>query len=262
MKITGNTILITGGGTGIGRGLAESLLKEGNKVIITGRRKAKLDETIKANPGIVGIALDVDDPGMIDDVAQQISREYPDLNVLINNAGIANPEDLKEGKLETAESIVTTNILGPIRLTAALLPTLLKQKDATIISVTSGLGFLPLTMMPSYSASKAFLHSYTESLRYQLQDSKVKVKELIPPYVQTELGGDRQKNDPNAMPLDEFIAEVMSIFKNSPEADEICVERATSLRQAAASGKYDHIFKLFNDAMKAGKLSELIEIGV
>lgn len=257
MKISGNTILITGGGTGIGRGLAEALVKEGNKVIITGRRKGKLDETVKANPGIVGIALDVDDPGMIDDVAQQIAREYPDLNVLINNAGIADPEKLSDGKLETAEAIVTTNILGPIRLTAALLPLLLKQKDATVVNVTSGLGFLPLTLMPTYSASKAFMHSYTESLRYQLQNSNVKVKELIPPYVQTELGGERQKNDPHAMPLDEFITEVVDILKQSPDGNEITVKRATALREAQASGKYDETFKTFNDAMTAGALSSL-----
>jgi uncharacterized oxidoreductase len=255
MKISGNTILITGGGTGIGRGLAEALLKEGNKVIITGRRKAKLEETVKANPGIIGIALDVDDPGMVDDVAQQIAREYPELNVLINNAGIAGLENLSEGKLDTAEAIVTTNILGPIRLTAALLPLLLKQKNAAVVNVTSGLGFLPLTMMPTYSASKAFMHSYSESLRYQLQDSKVEVKELIPPYVQTELGGERQKSDPNAMPLDEFIAEVMSILKSAPDAKEICVQRAKGLRAAESSGNYDAIFKGFNDAMKTDALA-------
>jgi uncharacterized oxidoreductase len=257
MKISGNTILITGGGTGIGRGLAEALLKEGNKVIITGRRKAKLDETVKANPGIIGIALDVDDPGMVDDVAQQIAREYPELNVLINNAGIAGPENLSEGKLDTAESIVTTNILGPIRLTAALLPLLLKQKSAAVVNVTSGLGFLPLAMMATYSASKAFMHSYSESLRYQLQDSKVEIKELIPPYVQTELGGDRQKNDPNAMPLDQFIAEVMDILKSEPDAKEICVKRAKSLRDAESNGNYDAVFKGLNDAMKTGSLAGL-----
>jgi uncharacterized oxidoreductase len=255
MKISGNTILITGGGTGIGRGLAEALLKEGNKVIITGRRKAKLDETIKANPGMQAFALDVDDPGMVDDVAHQIAKEFPDLNVLINNAGIAGPEELSEGKLDTAEAIVATNILGPVRLTAALLPSLLKQKNAVVMNVTSGLGFLPLALMPTYSASKAFMHSYSESLRYQLQDSKVEVKELIPPYVQTELGGERQKSDPNAMPLNEFIAEVMSILKASPDSNEICVKRAKSLRDAQSSGNYNAIFKGFNDAMKAGALT-------
>jgi uncharacterized oxidoreductase len=240
MNLTNNTILITGGGSGIGRGLAEALHNLGNKVIIAGRRQSVLEETTNANHGMASVTLDLDDPAAIKSFAEEVISLHPTLNVLINNAGIARREDLKvDADPAKAETMITTNLLGPIRLTAALLPHLLKQPRATIINVTSGLAFVPFPTSPTYSATKAALHSYTESLRFQLKDTPVQVVEIIPPYVQTELGGPSQAADPRAMPLKDFIAETMQMFKSHPEATENTVERAKPLRFAEATGAHD-----------------------
>jgi uncharacterized oxidoreductase len=252
MKMTDNTILITGGGSGIGRGLAEAFHHLGNQVIITGRTQKSLDETCAANPGMKSLTVDVSDPKSIQSFAGKVTKDYPSLNVLINNAGIMQPENLLEKPdASVAEAIVTTNLLGPIRLTAALLPPLRKQPRATIMTVSSGLAFVPLAMTPTYCATKAAVHSYTQSLRYQLKATKVEVIELIPPYVQTTLMGDQQAEDPRAMPLKEFIDEVMSILKSQPDVKEVCVKKVYPLRFAAEGGreKYESFFQQFNDAM-------------
>jgi uncharacterized oxidoreductase len=261
MKFTGNTILITGGGSGIGRGLAEAFHSLGNKVIVAGRRKDVLDQTTGDNPGMISVVLDVEKPEAIQAFVLQVIRDHPRLNVLINNAGIMRPEDLKalQKGLTDSEAMITTNLLGPIRLAAAFLPHLQKQSYAAIMNVTSGLGFLPLAMAPTYCATKAALHSYTQSLRYQLRDTAVQVLELIPPYVQTALGGARQENDPNAMPLGEFIAETMDILKSSPHASEICVERVKQLRFAERSGHYQKIFMQFNDAITGATSTHVLK---
>jgi uncharacterized oxidoreductase len=251
MKLTGNTILITGGGSGIGRALAEAFHANGNQVVIAGRRRELLEETIEANPGMTAAVLDIANGDAIRIFAEQIKIDYPELNVVIHNAGIMRPEFLREGALADAETTVATNLLGPIRLTAALLSLLEKQPQAAIMTVSSGLAFLPLAMTPTYCATKAAIHSYTQSLRYQLRDTSVRVFELIPPYVQTELMGPGQASDPNAMPLKEFIAETMSILKTSPDTTEICVERVIPLRNAEANGGYYVFFKKFNDALVA-----------
>src|SRR6266403_2344353 len=252
MKMTDNTILITGGGSGIGRALAEAFHKLDNQVIIAGRGKKTLDETTAANPGMKSVTLDVSDPKSIQSFAAQVTKEFPSLNVLINNAGIMQPENLLEKPdASVAEAIVTTNLLGPIRLTAALLPPLRKQPRATIMTVSSGLAFVPLAMTPTYCATKAAVHSYTQSLRYQLKSTKVEVIELIPPYVQTTLMGDQQAEDPRAMPLKEFIDEVMDILQSQANAKEICVKRVYPLRFAGEPDqkKYDAFFQQFNDGM-------------
>ena len=258
MKSTGNTILITGGGSGIGRGLAEAFHALGNQVIISGRREKMLEETTSANEGMKSLTVDMDDPDSIKGFAEKLWTDFPALNVVINNAGIMRNERMKEAKTEDAEAVITTNLLGPIRLIAALMPHLLKQPHAAIMNVTSGLAFVPLALTPAYSATKAGMHSYTESLRYQLADTAVEVLELIPPYVATELMGDRQKSDPRAMPLPAFIAEVMEIIKTQPEATEICVKNVNMLRYAAEGGqeKYRQVFKGFNDAMFAERKDE------
>lgn len=246
MKLTDNTILITGGGSGIGRGLAEAFHALGNKVIIAGRRQSALEETTDANPGMASVTLDITNPAAIQTFVTEVTELHPKLNVLINNAGISRLEDLKAGPKDTthAEAMITTNLLGPIRLTAALLPHLQKLRRATIINVTSGLGFVPLPAAPTYSATKAALHSYTESLRFQFKDTSLEFLEIIPPYVQTELGGPAQAADPRAMPLKDFIAETMQILKSQPEARETCVEKVKPLRFAEATGSYDKVLQM------------------
>jgi uncharacterized oxidoreductase len=246
MKTTGNTILITGGGSGIGRGLAEAFHALGNQVIIAGRRQQALDQTTAANPGMASLALDIADPSNIRTFASEVATRYPALNVLINNAGIMRLEKLgaQQQDLADAEAVVATNLLGPVRLTAALLPLLQKPPYSAIVNVSSGLAFLPLAITPTYCASKAALHSYTQSLRYQLRGSTTEVLELIPPYVATDLLDGA--SDPRAMPLDKFIAEVMEIIKTQPTAPEICVENVKGLRFAAEGGHYDAVFEGLN----------------
>src|SRR5260370_2148719 len=218
MKMTDNTILITGGGSGIGRGLAEAFNKRANQVIIAGRSKKSLDETTAANPGMKSVTLDVADPKSIQSFAAQVTKDYPSLNVLINMAGMMRPENLleKPDDLSTAESTITTNLLGPIRLTAALLPSLRKQPRATIMTVSSGLAFVPFAVTPTYCATKAAIHSYTQSLRYQLKGTNVEVVELIPPYVQTTLMGDHQPEHPTPPPLSHFLTQAMPTLKTQP----------------------------------------------
>jgi len=251
MQLHGNIIRITGGGSGIGRGLAEAFHANGNQVIIAGRRKTMLDETVAANPGMKAAVLDTGNGEAIRRFTEQVKKDYPALNVVIQNAGIMKPEVVQKGVVADAEAMVTTNLLGPIRLTAALLPQLVQQPHAAIMTVSSGLAFVPMAMTPTYCATKAAIHSYTQSLRYQLKDTSVQVLELIPPYVQTELMGPEMANDPNAMPLKDFIAETMNILKTSPKATEICVERVKPLRFAEANGGYDTIFKRLNDTSAA-----------
>lgn len=249
MKTTGNTILITGGGSGIGRGLAEAFHALGNKVIVAGRRQKALDEVTAANPGMTSLTLHIGDPANIRSFAAQVAKQYPSLNVLINNAGIMRIEKLhaQQDDLADAEAIIATNLLGPIRLTAALLPWLQKQPYSAIVNVSSGLAFVPMAPTPTYCATKAAIHSYTQSLRYQLQGSSTEVLELVPPYVATGLLGGA--SDSRAMPLGKFIAEVMEILKTQPTAVEICVENVKRLRFASESGHYDAVFRGLNEAM-------------
>ena len=253
MKTTDNTILITGGGSGIGRGLAEAFHALGNKVIVSGRSRKTLDETTGANPGMESLTVDMTDPAGIRSFAAQLAEKYPSLNVVVNNAGIMRPEKLLDQPedLADAEATVTTNLLGPIRLTAALLPLLQKQLHATVMTVSSGLAFVPMAMTPTYCATKAALHSYTQSLRYQLKDTNVAVIEIIPPYVQTTLMGEHQSNDPRAMPLEDYLKETMDILRTQPDVTEVCVQRVYPLRFAADGGqeKYGQTFQGFNDAM-------------
>jgi uncharacterized oxidoreductase len=251
MQMTGNTVLVTGGGTGIGRGLAESLHRLGNQVIIAARRSEPLRAVAAANPGMQVVSLDQGDPADIRRIATELTDRYPDLNVLVNNAGIQRVEDLTSGNVGLAEQTVAVNLLGPVRLTATLLPSLLRRPHAAIINVTSGLAFMPSALIPTYCATKAALHSYTQSLRFQLRDTSVQVIEIIPPQVQTALQGERGF-DPRAMPLDEYVTETMTLLQTQPQANEIVVERVESFRFAERDGTYDDIYPGFNEATTAG----------
>jgi uncharacterized oxidoreductase len=227
MNLTGNTIFITGGGSGIGRGIAEAFHKLGNQVIISGRRKKALEETIKANPGIASIELDVESLAGIRTAAKQLTLAYPRLNVLINNAGIMLP-DTAAGAQDDAQlvSTVTTNFMGPLRVTSALIEHLKAQPSATIIYNTSVLGFVPMAATSVYSATKAALHSYVLSQRFKLRNTPVKVVELAPPWVRTDLMNSREAEA--AMPLDEFLQGAMKQL--GTDAEEILVGNAEQLR--------------------------------
>jgi uncharacterized oxidoreductase len=244
MNPIGNTIFITGGGSGIGRALAEALHKRGNKVIISGRRKGHLDAVVKANSGIEAIELDIADPESIKATAMRLIREHPDLNVLINNAGIMEPDQaagIIDNKLLV--STVTTNFLGPIRLTSALVDQL-NSRRGVILYNTSVLAFVPLAMTAVYSATKAALHSYALSQRFLLRDSGVRVLEVAPPWVRTELMNSQQAEQ--AMPLDQFISETLDLL--GTDADEILVEAAKP--QRANPGPQEHaLVNKFNQQM-------------
>ena len=249
MKLSGNTILITGGGSGIGRGLAEALLKLDNQVIISGRRKAHLAATVDANPGMRSVELDVTSPTNIAAVTKKLIAEFPKLNVLINNAGIMLPDDAA-GAIddELLVSTVTTNLLGPIRMTSQLIEHFKRQPYAAVINMSSVLGFVPLAMTAVYSATKAALHSYTLSLRYKLKGTPVKVLEIAPPWVQTDLLG--SNNEPRAMPLADFIEETMLVL--GTDAEEVLVERAKPLRNNAGPNEGPFVIQ-FNDMMATPK---------
>jgi uncharacterized oxidoreductase len=249
MNITGNTILITGGGSGIGRALAEALHARGNQVIVAGRRADVLRETAAANPGMAWATVDMEDPAALAAFGAQVVKDHPALNVLILNAGIMKAEDLKAEPfdLATVEATIATNLLGPIRLTAALLPHLRARPNATVVTVTSGLAFIPLTATPTYNATKAALHSWTQSLRHQLRDTAVEVLELAPPAVATDLMPGHAEN-PNAMPLADYTAEVVGLIeRGETPRGEILVERVKPLRFAEVSG-YENLFGQLNGA--------------
>jgi uncharacterized oxidoreductase len=249
MNLTGNTIFITGGGSGIGRALAEALHAKGNKVIISGRRRNLLEEVAKANPGIEFVELNIEDPKSITAVAESLIKKYPKLNVLVNNAGIMKPDGV-QGIVDDAvvSSIITTNLLGPIRMTSAFIEHLKAQPKAYVIHVTSGLAFVPLAMTATYCATKAALHSYSLSQRYLLKGTNVKVLELAPPYVQTELMGAQQANDPRAMPLKDFIDETMQAL--GTDANEVLVKQVGPLRNGVGPNDNEATIKL-NDMLGA-----------
>lgn len=257
MQATGNTILITGGGSGIGMALAEEFARRGNQVVIAARSEKRLEAA--AHKGFAVLPVDVSDPGSIKSLARKVLDNFPTLNVVIHNAGIMQNENLRATNTEEiATETIATNLAGPILLTLALLPHLLKQAKATIMTVTSGLAFVPLAMTPTYCATKAAIHSWTQSLRYQLSDSGIQVIELVPPYVQTELMGRRQAEDSAAMPLGQFISEVMDILATQPQAVEILVRRVHPLRFAASEGqeKYETVFREMNDRISAARAAE------
>lgn len=246
MKTSGNTILMTGGGSGIGEALAHRFHDRGDTVIIAGRRRDALEAAARGRDRIHVVTLDVEDGAAVDAFAAKVVADFPALNVLFNNAGIMRFEDLTRRRdLSDAEATLTTNLLGPIRLTNALIEHLTAQPDAAIVNVTSGLAFVPLVATPTYSATKAAIHSYTVSLRTQLA-GKVEVIELAPPGVQTDLTPG-QANRPGYMPLDAFADAVVAQFAQSPTPSEILVDEVQFLRQAEREGRFNETLKTLTE---------------
>ena len=249
MNITGNTIFIPGSTSGIGLALALRLQTKGNTVIVGGRRKELLQQIAAEHPDIDTVQIDTADAASVRSAAGEVLARHPDLNVVIAMADIMKVEDWHQPDtfLESAESVITTNVLGPIRLIAAFIEHLQKQAAATIITVSSGLAFAPLRATPSYNASKAAIHMLTESVRLQLANSTVDLKELVPPSVATDLLPGQRESD-FAMPLDEFVDEVIQLLETEPDANEIQVERVKFLRYSEARGDYDKVVATLNAA--------------
>ncbi|ORA31218.1 SDR family oxidoreductase [Mycobacterium aquaticum] len=249
MQISGNTIFIPGSTSGIGLALAMALQAKGNTVIVGGRRTELLDEIATEHPELDTVQIDTTDPESIRAAAATVVGKHPELNIVIAMAGVMAVEDWHdpESFLASAESVITTNVLGPIRLIAAFIEHLQAQRDATIVTVSSGLAFAPLRATPSYNASKAAVHMLTESVRLQLADTSVKLVELVPPSVATDLlPGQRESSF--AMPLDEFVSEVVGLLETQPDAKEIQVERVKFLRYGEARGDYDQVVATLNNA--------------
>jgi uncharacterized oxidoreductase len=214
MELTGHTILITGGSAGIGLAFALKFLELGNEVIVTGRRQAKLDEVKALHPRLHTVQSDVSDPAAVAALTAEIKRRFPKLDMLMNNAGVFVMRNLTAPASDPAEltSEVETNISGMIRMTSALVD-LLATNKGTIINVSSALAFVPLTAAPIYSATKAAIHSYTNSLRFQLHDLGVRVVELIPPLVKTEMVAAMPDGDFKVITTDELVSTTIKALK-------------------------------------------------
>ena len=250
MQMEGNTIFITGGSSGIGCALAEAFHRRGNQVIISGRREDRLKEICARHAGMAHFVLDVTDPNSIRSVARQVTSDFPALNSVFNNAGVQMRAGISADGLldeQSLETEITTNLFAPIRVAAAFLPHLAKQAGGTLVNVSSGLAFVPMARFPVYCATKAAIHSWTMTLRYQWQKLGVKVIELIPPYVGTELGGPRKQElnlGPQPMPLDAFITETMKELES--DADEIAIADAKKLFAATSPESVKRIFGFMN----------------
>jgi uncharacterized oxidoreductase len=232
MKTSENTILITGGGTGIGLALANEFLKSGNKIIICGRRENKLNEAKQKYPGLHIKTCDLSKKNERINFVNWLIQNFPDLNILINNAGVQNHFILTDAAMiDGAAEEVEINFIAPLHLSSLLIPHLSKMADPAIINITSGLAFTPLSFMPVYCATKAALHSLSLSLRHQLKDTPIKVFEMIPPTVDTELDrGARVKRGQvhYGISAEEFAAEAFESVKN--DVFESAIGHAANLR--------------------------------
>jgi uncharacterized oxidoreductase len=195
MKTSGNTVLITGGGSGIGLALTEALVRRGNQVIICGRRRDRLKAVQARIAGVYFRVCDVSKQRSRQALVDWLLSEFRKLNVLVNNAGIQRQVNFLKGSkdLREADNEVATNLEAPIHLSAQLLPHLRKKKEAAIVNISSGLAFTPLAVVPVYCATKAAIHSWSLSLRHQLRNTSVRVFEVAPPMAATELSGERSR---------------------------------------------------------------------
>jgi uncharacterized oxidoreductase len=236
MRTKDNTILITGGATGIGFALAEAFVKAGNKVLICGRREAKLQEAKRKLPQIQTRRCDLSRKEERESLCDWARDNHKELNILVNNAGIQRTIDLSKGTAELfgGEDEVQVNFVAPMHLSAYFAPFLSKKKEAAIINVSSGLGFVPIAAMPVYCATKAGIHMFTISLRYQLKDTSVKVFEIVPPAVDTELGKEttgESEQEYRGIPPSEVATATLEALKN--DEYEIIVGEAKGLVEGA-----------------------------
>lgn len=240
MKLTGNTILVTGGGSGIGQALAWEFAGRGNTVIVAGRTEESLADTIKGRERMHAMVMDVADQASVDQCVAQLREEYPQFNMLINSAGIMRRDERDDFAL--AERTIAINLLGTMRVCEAVIPLISGKPDAAICTVSSGLAFAPLPATPAYSASKAGVHSYSLHLRHRLKGD-IEVIEIAPPAVQTGLTPG-QENKEGYMPLADYIAQTMANFEREPTPPENLVDMVLPLRNAERDGRVDEILDM------------------
>lgn len=234
MDISNRTVLIVGGTSGIGRGLAQRFVEAGSTVIVGGRNTDGVE-------GLETVEIDVTDPGSVLRARDEVVAKHPDLDVLVTMSGVMLIEDLRDpAHFAQAETTIAVNLLGTIRVVDAFTSHLIEHGSGDIITVTSGIGFMPFPLMPTYGASKAGVHAYTESLRAQLAGTGVEVTELIPPAVAT---AGQEKINPAALPLDGFLDEAIKLITESPTPNEVVVERALPLRWAERDGTYAELLE-------------------
>jgi uncharacterized oxidoreductase len=252
MDITISTVFIPGATSGLGLGIALRLREAGSTVIIGGRRADLLKSLADEHPGLGTVEIDVTDDASVTRARDEVLAQYPDLSAVITMSGIMIAEDLRDpGHFDITRRTVETNLLGTVRLVDAFTPHLLGRGAGTIITVTSGIAFVPFPLTPAYGITKAGIHSYTESLRQQLAGTGVEVSELVPPLVATELMGPSQLEDPNAMPLPDFVEESVGLMAQQPTPREITVQRVMAQRNAATTGAYDQMLTMFSGALAA-----------
>jgi uncharacterized oxidoreductase len=249
LKTSGNTILITGGATGIGFGLAAALHNAGNKVLICGRRKAKLEEARQKLPQLQVQQCDISRKEGRESLYSWVKDHYPDLNILINNAGISRSVDFKKGapELFRGEDEIEVNFVAPVQLSAYFIPLLMNKEESAIINISSGLGFVPLVSTPLYCATKAGLHSFSLSLRHQLKDTPIKVFEFMPPIVDTDLGKDSTDSTVRiykGIPPSEFAEDVLKALKN--DEYEMASGEARELMEGSRKN-FQKIFQMLNN---------------
>src|SRR5438874_2487717 len=214
MKLTGRNILITGGSAGIGLAFALKFLELGNEVIVTGRRQAVLDAIKAQYPRLHTIQSDIADSAQIAALSERLKRDFPKLDVLMNNAGVGLAKNL-EASADDLAGLLTEmeiNVGGVVRTTSALID-ILTANQGTVINVSSALAFVPVPAMPVYSASKAAVHSYTQSLRFQLEDSGVEVIELMPPAVRTEMTREFDEAGISMISTDELVKQTLAALR-------------------------------------------------
>lgn len=252
MQLHGNTIFITGGTSGIGKGLAESFHQRGNQVIITGRREERLKEICQSNPGMRYFVLDVTSRETLQTVARKAIEEFPAINCVVSNAGIQIRCNFAPGNAiddHVLQQEIDTNLLGPIRVAAAFIAHLATRPGATLVNVSSGLAFVPMVRFPVYCATKAAIHAWTLSLREQLRSASVRVIEIVPPWVATELGSPgTPASIPSAgrgpMSLEAFVAETMKELESG--AEEVAIGDARRLAAAASPDTVKKAFSAIN----------------
>ncbi len=244
MDLSNNTVLITGGSTGIGLAMAKQYLGAGSKVIICARKQEKLEEAKQKFPALVTYLCDVQDQAQRESLAAKVIADFPELNIVVNNAGIQRHNNfLKGADMVSAIEEITTNLVAPIHFTSLFIPHLLTKPNSAIINVSSGLGFVPIARMPVYCATKAAMHSFSWSLRHQLKDTSIKVFEVIPPIVDTDLDHGVRPASFRGMHVDDFVKQTMPGIES--DTYEIAVGMSKGMVESTKAGS-EEAFKRMN----------------